>query len=87
MGNPGLTGMFRKQWNEKSTGKQVIYATADYKAEDYAFLKELLAAGKIQAVIDRRFPLAQIAQAHRYEEQGLKKGNVVITVDHHDPNK
>jgi NADPH:quinone reductase-like Zn-dependent oxidoreductase len=60
--------------------KRVRGAIGRRSKQDVLFLKELIEAGEFRAVIDRRYPMDQVAEAHRYVETWQKAGNVVLTI-------
>jgi NADPH:quinone reductase-like Zn-dependent oxidoreductase len=70
-------------WYTMTTNKYVLGGNLIETTEDLIFLKELIEAGHIKPVVDRCYPMADIAEAHRYVDTGRKKGNVVISIEHH----
>lgn len=71
-------------WTSLTSSKKLIISSSKQNKEDLNILKGLIDSGELRSIIDRSFPLDQVAEAHRFVESGLKKGNVAISIGHID---
>lgn len=75
------TGKILQMIRTKIAGKKkVLCVFASEKHEDMAHIRDLAEAGGLRAILDRTFPLEKTAEAHRYVEDGRRRGSVVITI-------
>jgi len=80
LGNPNLRTMMRGFWTSRTTATNVKFGAAKPTTEDLEFLRGLIESGRVRSLIDRRFPLERMVDAHRYVDTGSALGKVVITV-------
>ncbi len=76
--------MLLGRWMSSSRGKKIGFTMAKVNQKDLAFLKELIEVGKVVPVIEKRYPLSQVADAIRHVEEGHAQGKVVLTLEQDD---
>jgi len=80
LGATGLSQTLKAVLTSLISKQKVLLGLISQKANDIIFLKELIEKGDYKPVVDRSYPLKEMAAAHRYVEQGHKRGNVAITL-------
>jgi len=77
----GLRPILQKFWTSMMGGKKMIPYLGKIDKEDIIFVKDLIETGNVKSVIDRVYPLKEVAEAHRYLEKGHATGKVIITMN------
>jgi NADPH:quinone reductase-like Zn-dependent oxidoreductase len=78
--NSDLKGIVQALLTSRSTGKKFKYAISRNTRESLELIVKLIASGVLKPVIDRVYPMDQVAEAHRHVEQRHKRGSVVLTI-------
>ncbi len=84
LATPWVIRVLQGKWNSMFSKKKFTFSLAKYRAEDLVYLKELIESGKLKPVIDKKYPMEKMVEAHKYVEEGSKVGNVAITVQGHN---
>ena len=79
--NPHTAQLIRGLWASLTGDKKMIFSSGAVRDEHLRAVTELVEAGALRPVIDRRYPLEQMAEAHRYAETEQKLGNIVVLVE------
>lgn len=84
LSNPHFPQLVRGLWISLTSRRKVVFGASSGTSQDLAYLRGLIESGKLRSVLDRRFALEQMVEAHRRAESGEKLGDVIITIPGRD---